>query len=453
MNAPFVPPRPTVAEQSPGLAGFLEALRTNALRIWGADAYVQDVVQGRALGRPWILLNTPAAIQHVLVENVGGYWRTPASIRMLWPITGRGLLLTRGEEWRWQRRTTAPALAPRMMRLLVPIMARTIAAAVSQLRIAAAAGPVDLYAAMQALTLDVVARSIFSLDMGGFAATMSAELGRFAVRLARPTALDLVMPAHIPTPRDLARWWFRWRWVRLMDALVARRAAAPAADTPRDLFDLLRAARDPENGQGFTRRQLRDQVTTLIVAGHETTGLALFWALYLLANTPEVQARAAAEAEGADLSPDAALTTLPKLPFTAAVLNEALRLFPPAFTLVRQALAPDEAGGVAIPRGATVMIAPWVLHRHRRLWSDPDTFQPERFLPGAPTPPRFTYLPFGAGPRVCVGAQFALNEATLVLAAMLQAFRVEMASERAVLPIPVITTRPDHTPSFRLIPR
>ncbi len=452
MNAPFVPPRPPLAADDAGLPDFLLAVRTNALKMWRAEAYEQDVTIGRALGRPWMLLNAPAAIQRVLVDNPAGYRRTAASIRILWPITGRGLLLTVGDEWRWQRRTTAPALAPRMLPLLLPHMARAAAAALHGLRAAAAAGPVDLLAAMQLVTLDVAARAMFSLDAEGFAAAMREALAAFAKRLARPTPLDLLLPPGLPSPRDLARWRFRRRWVRLMDAIVAARAAAPSATGPRDVYDLLRAARDPESGAGFTPAQLRDQIATLIVAGHETTALALFWSLYLLAKAPVAQERVAAEVAGVDLGPDGAVAALPRLPFTAAVVNEALRLFPPAFTLVRQARAADRAGDVAIPRGAVVMIAPWVLHRHRRLWAEPDAFVPERFMPGAAPPPRFAYLPFGAGPRVCVGAQFALAEATLVLATLMQAFRVALASARPVLPAPVITTQPDHAPGFLLTP-
>jgi cytochrome P450 len=134
-------------------------------------------------------------------------------------------------------------------------------------------------------------------------------------------------------------------------------------------------------------------------------------------------------------------------------VQEALRLYPPAYTIVRQARADDNAGGIAVPAGTIVFIAPWVLHRHRRLWPQPDVFDPARFLPGAPAPDRFAYLPFGVGPRVCIGAQFALTEATLVLAAMLKAFEIERADAEPVMPVGIVTTQPDHPPLFRLRPR
>ena len=161
----------------------------------------------------------------------------------------------------------------------------------------------------------------------------------------------------------------------------------------------------------------------MIVAGHETTAVALFWSLYLLAAAPAIQDRLAAEVGPLDLGPDAAAESLPRLVYTRAVVQEALRLYPPAFTLARQAIRADTAGGIPIPARTVVLIAPWVLHRHRLLWPEPETFDPSRFLPPAPPPDRFAYLPFGIGPRVCIGAQFALTEATLVLATLIQAFR------------------------------
>jgi unspecific monooxygenase len=236
---------------------------------------------------------------------------------------------------------------------------------------------------------------------------------------------------------------FRSQWIALMDEIIAARLRAPPGDKPRDLFDMLLAARDPETGAAFSRAQLRDQMATMIVAGHETTALTLFWSLYLLASAPADQERVAQEVRGIDLGPDAAAEALAKLPYTRAVVSEALRLYPPAFALARMALAADRVGDVAIPRGGLVMMSPWVLHRHRRLWADPDAFNPSRFLGEAPPAHRFAYMPFGAGPRVCVGAQLALTEACLVLAMMVQRFDVALADSSPVLPVAVIVTGPD----------
>jgi cytochrome P450 len=179
----------------------------------------------------------------------------------------------------------------------------------------------------------------------------------------------------------------------------------------------------------------------------------LFWAFHLLAETPSVQERVAEEAASLDLGPDGAADALPHLVYTRAVVQEALRLYPPASGIFRLARRADEAGGVAVPKGAIIMIAPWLLHRHKKLWTEPDVFDPRRFLPGAPPPDRFAYLPFGMGPRVCIGAQFALTEASLVLARLVRQFRVSRADNRPVVPVAAITVRPDHPPPFRLRPR
>jgi cytochrome P450 len=291
---------------------------------------------------------------------------------------------------------------------------------------------------------------MFSLAMDRYAAELRDLMMRYSEHLGRPSLLDLLLPLPVPSPRDIARRRVRRRWVHLIRRLAAEREARAPGEAPGDLFDLLSEARDPETGRGFSGERLLDQVATLITAGHETTSVALFWALYLLAVAPEVQERVAVEVAALDLSPDFAGDALPKLVYTRAVVHETLRLYPPAFTLVRQARKADLAGGVEVPAGAVVFIAPWILHRHRRLWPQPESFDPGRFLPGAPPPDRCAYMPFGIGPRVCIGAQFALTEITLVLASMIQAFHIERTDTEPVVPIAIVTTQPDHPPLFRL---
>jgi cytochrome P450 len=481
----FVPPRPPMPTGELGWYRLLKAVRTNTLQIWPREAYEQDILAQYFLGRRRFLLNSPEAIHRVLVENTANYCRTPATIRILRPIVGDGLLLSEGEDWRHQRRTIAPALAPRVL----PMLARHVASATDEAiaRLAAVREPVDLLAAMQVLALEIAARSMFSLEMRQYGAALRGLIERFAPSLGRPYFLDMMLPIAIPTPRDFARMRFRAKWVALMDEIIAARLEAPPSDKPRDLFDMLLAARDPETGAAFSRAQLRDQMATMIVAGHETTALTLFWSMYLLASAPAEQERLAQEVRALDLGADAAGEVLATLPGTRAVVNEALRLYPPAFVIARMAIATDQVGGVEIPARSLVMIAPWVLHRHVRLWKDPDAFNPARFLarhqtdakaaspgdaaadhPGAqsdakpastfadraagdgPQAHRFAYLPFGAGPRVCVGAQFALAEASLVLAKLIQRFEVALADDAPVLPLAIITTTPDHPARFWL---
>jgi cytochrome P450 len=444
----FVPPRPAFARSGMRLLDILAAVRTNALAMWSREAYEADFLVGRFFARRSVLINAPDGIHRVLVQNSANYRRTPASIRILRPIVGKGLLLSEGDEWRHQRRTIAPALAPRV----VPVLARHVASAAHEMvaEIAAAHDePIDMLAAVQLLALEIAARSMFSLEMRRYGAAMRQALARFAAGLARPYLFDILLPPTIPTLRDFARMRFRMSWLRLIDEIMAARLAAAASETPRDLFDLLVAGRDPETGAAFPHAMLRDQVATMVVAGHETTALALFWSSYLLASAQAEQKRVAQEVEGADLSPEAAAEALQRIPYTRAVVNEALRLYPPAFAIFRQAIAADRCGEVAIPRGAVVIISPWVLHRHVRLWDDPDAFIPARFF-GHEPPHRYAFLPFGAGPRVCIGAHFALAEAALVLAILVKNFELALAEARPVLPVAVVTTRPDHAVPFRL---
>lgn len=450
-------PQPFISARPPAPAGdlpwyrFLKAIRTNALEIFPQAAYQDDVVVQSALGRKRFVLNSPDAIHHLLIENISNYRRTSATIRILRPIIGDGLFLSEGEDWRHQRRTIAPALAPRVM----PMLARHMVGAAREtiVRLTKTIGPVDILATTQFLALEIAARSMFSLEMQQYGAALRRQIASYAQNLARPYLLDLVLPVTIPTLRDLARARFRAGWLRLMDEIMATRLSAPENDPPRDLFDLLRAARDPQTGAAFSDVQLRDQMTTMVVAGHETTALALFWAIYLLASAPAEQERVAEEVQAIEFTADNTTEVLSKLTYTRAVVNEALRLYPPAFAITRAAVGADHIGSVEVPAGSLVMVAPFVLHRHAQLWRNPDAFEPSRFLGDAAPAHRFAYLPFGVGPRVCVGAQFALTEAALVLAMLIKQFRITRASSQPVLPVAVIVTGPDHPALFQLQPR
>jgi cytochrome P450 len=209
------------------------------------------------------------------------------------------------------------------------------------------------------------------------------------------------------------------------------------------------AARDPETGQTFTDEQLGDQVATMILAGHETTAVALFWSLYLLALDPVTQEQLAAEVRGVADGP----VEIERLKFTRAVIEETLRLYPPAFLVARAAVGPDSVAGLSIRKRDVILIAPWLLHRHEKLWQEPNAFVPSRFMPPSPPPDRYAYLPFGVGPRVCIGAHFAITEATLALAKLIGAFKVELLDKDPLMPLGIVTTQPDRSPMFAISPR
>jgi unspecific monooxygenase len=234
--------------------------------------------------------------------------------------------------------------------------------------------------------------------------------------------------------------------------LMAERRAAGKNEgaPPRDLFDLMGAARDPETGEAFTDEHLGDQVATMILAGHETTATALFWSLYLLALDPATQDELAAEVAGATAN---GVLDIERLKFTRAVVDETMRLYPPAFLIARAAAGADTIAGMPVRKNDVILVAPWLLHRHEKLWRDPNAFIPSRFMPPAPAPDRFAYLPFGVGARVCIGAHFALVEATLALAKLIGAFRVELPDKAPVIPVGVVTTQPDRSPMFRITRR
>ncbi len=451
LRQPLVPPSPPRASSTMTAFGRMAAIRKSMIGSWGQRAYEEDIIQSRFFGRSSFILNTPDAIRHVLVDNYENYTRTPTGIRVLRPMLGEGLLIAEGRAWKHQRRTLAPAFTPRAVAPLVPHMVAAIDEAIARLQRDSGAA-VDLREAMQRMTLEIAGRTMFSFEMGRHGPALRDFVMEYGTRLARPHFLDLVLPLHWPSPQDFARARFRKRWTGFVAMLMAERRAAGKNEgaPPRDLFDLMGAARDPETGEAFTDAQLGDQVATMILAGHETTATALFWSLYLLALDPESQQQLAGEVEAAtaDGAPD-----IERLKFTRAVVDETMRLYPPAFLIARSAAGADSIAGLPVRTGDVMLIAPWLLHRHEKLWRDPNAFIPSRFLPGAPPPDRFAYLPFGVGPRVCIGAHFALVEATLALARIIGAFRVELAEQAPVLPVGVVTTQPDRSPMFRITPR
>jgi len=445
---PLVPPSPPRASDDMTAIGRMAAMRVSPIGTWGQRAYEEDIIQGRFFGRSSFILNTPDAIRHVLVDNYENYTRTPAGIRVLRPMLGEGLLIAEGRAWKHQRRTLAPAFTPRAVASLVPHMIAVTDETIAKLK-GASGGPVDLREAMQRMTLEIAGRTMFSFGMERHGAALRDFVMEYGERLARPHFLDLLLPLSWPSPQDFSRARFRKRWTRFVAMLMAERRAAGKNEgaPPRDLFDLMGAARDPETGQAFTDEQLGDQVATMILAGHETTATALFWSLYLLALDPATQDQLAAEVQG--LTVNGALD-VERLKFTRAVVDETMRLYPPAFLIARSAAAPDTIAGLPVKNKDVILIAPWLLHRHEKLWRDPNAFIPSRFMPPSPPPDRFAYLPFGVGARVCIGAHFALVEATLALARMIGAFRVGLLDKEPVIPIGVVTTQPDRSPMFRI---
>ncbi|MGY4432060.1 cytochrome P450 [Bradyrhizobium sp. F1.13.1] len=450
VRRPIVPPTPPRAPDDMSFLGRLAVIKRNMIATWGQRAYEEDVIEGRFFFRNSFILNQPDAIRHVLLSNYENYSRTPAGIRMLRPVLGDGLLIAEGHSWTFQRRTLAPAFTPRATANLVPHMTAVLDETIAKLD-GRTSEPIDLREIMQRMTLEIAGRTMFSFGMDRHGPTLRNFVMEYGARLGRPYLLDMVLPLSWPSPMDFARARFRKRWTEFVAILIAERREMGKKDgaPPRDLFDLMDEARDPETGKGFSDEQLVDEVATMILAGHETTATALFWALYLLALDPDTQEEIASETRGEHLD---SMADIDRQKFTRAAIEETMRLYPPAFLIARAAREKDNAAGVAIGKGDIIMIAPWLLHRHEKLWDQPNAFIPKRFM-STEAPDRFAYLPFGAGPRVCVGAPFAQAESVLALARLIGAFHVELADTSPVIPLGVVTTQPDRSPLFRITRR
>jgi cytochrome P450 len=419
------------------------ALRRNGYTAFPPRCLDEAVVKLRLAGRELVLASSPDAIRHIMITCAEDYIRLPLGRRVLGPIAGSGLIVSEGETWRRQRRAMAPAFTPRN----VPIMARHIiqCTEVACDRLARSLGaPVNLLHELQMLSLDVAATSLFSMEASTFGSELRSLMTEYMGTLGRLYPTDVLLPNGVPTPLRVRRALFRRRWTRLIRSIIEMRRRAGQVDAPRDLFDLLSEA------HGTDREDLLvDEVSTMIVAGHETTALTLFWMCTLLAKAPQWQGTLAAEVRDLDLSAEGAAASLPKLVTTRAVVEETLRLYSPAFMTGRLAKRSHEFCNTRVRAGSIILLPYWLLHRSPRWWSRPAEFDPSRFLSGK-EPERFTYLPFGVGRHVCIGAQLALAEATLAMARIVQQFTIAMPGTRPVLPVGTLSTRPDHAPTFTL---
>jgi cytochrome P450 len=388
----------------------------------------------------------------VLHKNHKNYRKPPFLMRPMALLVGQGLFTSEGELWLRQRRLSQPAFHRQHLARLFPLM---VGAAEGFVRERETAGPgqvVDLLDEMIRLSLRVASTTLFSGDVTGDAGPIGRAYQTAFDFITRRVATPVRLPLWLPTPRNRA--FARAR--RLLDEVVLGliEARRKATSRPDDLLSLLLAAQDEDTGVGMSDQQLKDEVLTLLTAGHETTGAALAWAWYLLGQHPRTQEEVADEVRGRLGGRGPTAEDLPHLPLTRAVFEETLRLYPPAYGQAREAIAADEIHGFHIPAGATVALCQYVTHRHPDFWEEPEQFRPERFLPGrAADRPKFAYFPFGGGPRVCIGNTFALMEGTLVLAAVLQKFRVELVPGHPVVYDTPFTLRPKHGVKAVLRPR
>jgi cytochrome P450 len=441
----FRPPAPIPHTQRMNALQLLLAVRRNPVASWGTWHFEEPFVQARTILGDTLVVNDPAMLRHVLLDNVLNYPKSDIARRVLSPAGAKdGLLTSEGETWRRMRQTLAPIFAPRNVdRLAQAVQARAEATA-QRLAAIPVGGKVDAGAEMARATFEVMSATLFSDGITKGPEAFGKALNRYLHTVGRIDPLDLLgAPDWIPRlGRFQGRDAIAFFETEVAATIKQRREAVARGDAPHDLLTLLIQASDPETGLGISDAEVASHVITFIVAGHETTSNALAWTLYLLAKHPEVRAKVEAEAAEAERHPIAEWPD--RLIWTRAVIEEAMRLYPPAATLSRQAVAEDRIGEVKVPKGALVIISPYLIHRHKKLWDAPDYFMPERFLPGARERiDRFQYMPFGQGPRICIGVRFAMLEAVVILATLVKHVKLDWPSRQAVQPLERITLRPD----------
>lgn len=453
----FCPPAPSPPECMLPLFRLLTTLKRNPLECWSAEFFREPIAKVRLPFTDAFIVHDPAAIRHVLIDNAGNYRKDPIQQRILASGLADGLLSAEGTRWEEQRRMLAPLFARRTVASFTAAMLTAADRLGDRWRNLGPHAIVDVAAEMTLITLNVLALTIFSDGISGDYDEFREAMNAYFAVIGRIGALDLLgVPQSVPRPgqarlrRTMA--YFEGVIDGVIEARQRRLASSPAREAPSDLLTLLLRALDPSTGRSMSPAEVRSNILTFLSAGHETTANTLAWSIFLLSQAPEWRARVREEAECELAGPAEGLAD--RLVVTRAVVEEALRLYPPIAALSRMATRADTLGEVAVKARALIVIAPYVLHRHQLLWERPNVFDPSRFLPEARGAiARFTYLPFGIGPRICIGASFALQEATIVLAAITRQFDMELLPDAKVWPLQKITLRPANGLPMRVTAR
>lgn len=421
------------------LVGIMPALQRDrfGLIVSNFERY-GDIIHMRGGPRHLYQINHPDDIQQVLVRAADKFHKSPVLKRATGPILGEGLLTSEDDLHRQQRKLIQPAFHHQHIARYAAVMVDYTARMLDDWEHAEQR---DMHHEMMGLTMAIVAKTLFDADVSGQIDSVGHAIS-FAIEDATRSMTRLLrLPRWIPTPLNRKR--------QANAALIEQTVMGMIDERRRtgedkgDLLSMLLLAQDEDSGVGMSDKQVRDEAMTLFVAGHETTANALTWTLYLLAQHPEVAARLVTEL---DTVLDGRLPTmndLGNLPYTDQVIKEAIRLYPPAWIMTRIALEAVELSGYSIPAGSVILMSPYVMHHHPAYWQQPDRFMPERFAPGWDHDlPKFVYFPFGGGPRICIGNSFAVMEAVLVLATIIQRWQVALAPGQVAEIEPLITLRP-----------
>jgi cytochrome P450 len=441
----FIPPFPRRPNRPRGALSIILALRRNPIEIWCEADFERPVSLGRSILGLRGAAHDPVAVRRIFLDNAANYRKDELQLRVLRPGLGSGLLTSEGDDWRMQRRALSPLFSPRQVADFAPAIQKVAEAAIERLSSRRDGAVTEIGALMSRMTLEVLEQTLFSQGLGREPSAFQRSVTSYFDTIGRLDPLDLVgAPSFLPRfGRRRGRPALMFFAQAVDDIIVNRRALIDSgAEAPLDLLTLLLSARDPESGRGMSDEDMRANILTFILAGHETTANALTWTVYLLSQSLEWRERAESEADRSFYPQRPAATE--GCDTLRAVFEEAMRLYPPAAMLSRQAIADDELAGVHIPAGAVISVSPYVLHRRRGLWDNPDAFDPARFLgERRERIDRFAYIPFGAGPRVCIGMAFAMQEGIVLLANLLRAFRFELVQGQSVMPQQRVTLRPN----------
>ena len=435
-----LPVRVPLVTEPWGILKSLSMARRNILSIIPQIATTQPMVSGKT-GKRWHMVMDPTAIREILLDRLDDYPKSLVTKNLLKPAIGDSLFIAEGAHWRWQRRAAAPAFSHRNMLNLAPIM--TAAAERSCARIAQA-GPraIDFLGEMVTTTFDVISDVTFSGDDTFNRNAVHGAIDDYIAEAGKISLFDILgFPDWVPRPGRITSGKALREMKQVADRAIDDRSRRGNTGTP-DLLDLLLQGEDPKTKRRMNTAELRDNLLTFIVAGHETTALTLSWSLYLMGFDQTAQEKARAEAQSVLQGRAATGSDVENLPYIRQIIDEALRLYPPAGIISRTARKPDTLGGREIRTGDTVMIPIYALGRNKLLWDDPDAFRPERF-DDRKNIDRYAYLPFGDGPRICIGASFALQEAVIILATLLSRFRFTPVPGKDPEPVMILTLRPD----------
>ena len=412
----------------------LRVTRTNQFEALPLVVFEQPLHHHKSLFGEILIVSDPDGVRRVLVDNLANYPKGDFENRIFTAMFGEGLLSAEPAKWRVHRKVMAPAFDPRSVTAYAPAMAEATQIFARHWDALGPDAVIDMAKEMKALTLQIICRTMFSSDADELMTLAGTALGLISTALdfGLLDVLPIIGSARVKKKEASIHADFA-----AMDGAIFRMIAEREknlSDAPKDLLTRLIAAKDPDNGAGLNAQEIRDEVITIFMAGHETTAVAMTWVWYVLSQRPAAAGRVRAELNAVLAGRTPGADDLPNLTYTRMVLEEVMRLYPPVPGIsVRVAQKADEICGTKVKAGTKIFIAPWVLHRHRRLWDDPETFDPERFSPeNSAGRARFAYLPFGGGPRICIGAMLAMTEASMILATLAQQFHPRLLAGQDV---------------------